>query len=259
MKTSAMHLGSRQSQIMQQQYQGLKVAVDGQTFNFSPMPWHCYGDNFKLMDIAKGVHFDELPQETPVQKAFQHAAAKAISAVGVWRIVSGVHLDHDWHEGQIRIHGNTFGMFDPGGISLTMPGKHERQQLGQTLGKLVPKLLQPGKASADLPHLLVEHLAKLEEETGSCPPHLLKVETALLAQNGFHRHLSAGDFNDIAKTMVLGRLISADVALPFIFTAMAGSHNGSIMKALTQISGANRLKITQDNRALPVPPAYIAG
>lgn len=254
-----MHLGSRQSQIMQQQYQGLKVTVDGQTFNFSPMPWHCYGDNFKLMDIAEGIHFDELPQETPVQKAFQHAAAKAISAVGIWRIVSGAHLDHDWHEGQMRIHGNTFGMFDPGGIGLTMPGKSERQQLGQTLGKLVPKLLQPSKAGADLPHLLVEHLAKLEEETGSCPAHLLKVETALLAQNGFHRHLSAEDFNDIAKTMVLSRLIAADVALPFIFTAMAGKYTGYVVKGLKQISTANRLTITQDNRPLPALPAYIAG
>lgn len=252
-----MHLGARQSQIMQSQYQGLQVVADGQKFNFSPMPWHCYGDNFKLMDIAQGVHFDQLPEQTPLQKDFKHAAAKAISAVGFWRVLSGTHLDHDWHEGQIRINGNTLGMFDPGGIGLTAPGKLERQQLGQTLGKLLPKLMPGGKAAMDLPHLLVNHLARLEEQTGSCPPHLIKVETALLAQNGFHRHLVASDFNDIGKTMILDRLIAPDIALPFIFTALAGKRGGGILKAVRQVMGANKLQISQDKKSLPPAPLYM--
>jgi hypothetical protein len=66
-----LHLGAKQAQYMQEQYGGLVVEADGQQFHYDPKAWRYYGDTFKLMDIAEGQHFDELPENTPEQAAYK--------------------------------------------------------------------------------------------------------------------------------------------------------------------------------------------
>ena len=71
-----LHLGAKQSMHMQEQYEGLTVDVDGYNFRYDPKVCKYYGDEFKLMDIAAGVHFDELPESTEEEAAYKKARAK---------------------------------------------------------------------------------------------------------------------------------------------------------------------------------------
>ena len=225
-----LHLGAKQSMYMQEQCSGLKVSVDGHTFTYDPKTWRYYGDEFKLMDVAAGVHFDELPESTEEQSAHKKALAKANTAVKLKHILGGQRFDNDWHERQIRIDGNLVGRFDPGGMLLEKPSTEDKLSLVSAFKAVAPSLL--GKNSKELGAAFTQHLAQIEDNTGSCPDYLMHVQKALLAQSGFHKHLDKSDFGDIFSALIKGKHIDPIIRNPLIFNMASWNMVSGAVKSL---------------------------
>ena len=249
-----LNLGAKQSMVMQEQYEGLIVEADGHSFRYDPKVWRYYGDEFKLMNIAPGVHFDELPEATPDEVAYKKARAKADSTVELMHMAGGKRFDNDRHERQSRQEGDVVGLFDPGGMLLEEPTSKDKKLLVGALKAILPSITNGGSKADSAASALTDYLIEIEERTGSCPDYLMQVQKALLAQNGFHRKLMAQDFKDILAALIKGNHIDPEIRNPLAFQ-MAGI--GMVNGALAALTKKPAVKISKPDHVNVFQPVYV--
>lgn len=250
-----LHLGAKQSMYMQKLYEGLSVEMDGYAFHYDPKIWRYYGDEFKLMDIAQGVHFDELPEATAEEQAFKKARAKSDSLVELMHKLGGDRFDDDRHERQSRQSGSVVGVFDPGGMLLEKPTDNDKKMLVGALKAILPEIMSPNGSPDAAASAITKYLADMEERTGlSCPDYLMHIQKALLALNGVHRCLETKDFKDILGALVKGNYVDPKIRNPLAFQ-MAGL--GLVNGGLSSLMKKSSIKITKPDHVDLFQPVYV--
>ena len=112
-------MGGEQTKIAQEQYKNISVQCDKQQFTIQAAPLLSCGEQFKQTALAQGKHFNDLPQNTPEEKEFKKAAAKAIFSTELYILLQCGPIDSDRHGAQVRVNGNNITMFDHGAIDFT--------------------------------------------------------------------------------------------------------------------------------------------
>lgn len=216
----------------QKYYNGLEVEVDGIKFKIKTANWLAYGvDREELpnrMDRKEwcdqeemlGVHFDELPQATPEDIAYQKAAAKATAAIELMILLSGQPIDHDRHSAQMRIDKstNTIGNFDHGAMNLHIPTVAEKKMLAKIVQGLISQYTSGGITS----NFLQEQIDILKAENkGEVPDYIFEIERAFLAMMPFFEKMDKADLLDVVGAVLKNRdmkiaseILDTDIKLP---------------------------------------------
>lgn len=209
-------ISAQQTKIARSIYESSGIEVNGEKFNLHVPKILVFGKTFRLMEKAPGEHFNDLPENTPEQRARKTSIAKAYLAYELHLILGGGHFDHDRHGAQMRIDGNDIYLFDFGAMALELPTTKERQQLGHLLFAAFDKI-QRGE---DFSLALFEEIKK-KERNGEDVAFLLKIQKALVTLGDFQRHIDS-------------------TALPGIFKAafQAGVHPDIAMAFMEEISAS---------------------
>jgi hypothetical protein len=213
----------RLAQVKQAQgyYNPLSITVDGHTFKFQTADWLAYGvDRAEIAHRIdrkewceeremRGVHLDELSMQTPADKAYAKALAKAVVTAEMYVLLSGQPIDNDRHPAQGRIDRatDTIGLFDHGALDLTPPTKAEKQ----LLAKLFVAATQGYQEGASMPQLFYEQLKETKETLGHVPDYLVKVERGVLAMSRFFKHLDTTDLKEIVAAVHQSGAIDQDI------------------------------------------------
>lgn len=211
-------IGAKQVEHAQHLYNGLTITVGQQTFTCSTASWRAYGPEFRDQEKMPGVHFNDLPENTPQELAYKKSVAKAYMMLEFRNLLSGEAFDHDRHGAQLRVDPatNQLGLFDHGAIhaevykhdgllakpyepqyaesddyvkalseggriEIPKPTPAEKKLLANTLFTALSKFMQDKTPLADTLYSEVKRLRK----AGAAPEHLVRVQRALLALNDF--------------------------------------------------------------------------
>lgn len=121
-----------QSKIAFDNYNG--IVLEGPIpFKIKTPTMYFYGDRYKYMDYMKGLHFNDLPENTIEEKNLKQAVAKAYLALEFSMTLSGKQTDRDRHGDNIRIDTNSqqieIGLYDFGGLDLDLPSGFQKEIL----------------------------------------------------------------------------------------------------------------------------------
>lgn len=164
---------------------------DGVSFNVKVMDWTARGENWAMMEEAKGVDFKDLEQP------YKKAAAKAVFTMELANMLSGKRFDADRHAGQYKFDTSTdtIGLFDTGSLSVVEPTEKEKKVLGIVLANTVKSLMDEkgGQLSGTLCAEIDKGIARFydkEIKAGkSIPPYLSEFQRGLLALTDFHKEI----------------------------------------------------------------------
>jgi hypothetical protein len=177
-----------QREMAQKRYNGTSIIVDGETFYFTVPPITHVGSEYFISELALGEHFIDLP-ESPRK----HAIAKAILTLEIHGILSGEPFDNDRHGGNCRIHGQTIGHFDFGGMLLSRPEDHELADLG--------KAISTAALNSDTVTQFIEHyfsyVRDLSLTPDGAPPLLRRVQKALASLAEYTEGLTSKEFQAV--------------------------------------------------------------
>ncbi len=123
---SDFYIAAKQIEIARKQYGQFSLTIGHHKFNVKSAELIDYGKEFKITELAKGQHFNDLPIKTLEEKAFKQAVAKAIFCVELSILLQGKEIDSDRHGAQVRIEGDNITMFDHGAMEFVLPPKEKR-------------------------------------------------------------------------------------------------------------------------------------
>jgi predicted unusual protein kinase regulating ubiquinone biosynthesis (AarF/ABC1/UbiB family) len=151
-----MNQGYKQYQSASEQYHGLTISIEGDTFAFAAPLWNWYGKEYRSMQYAPGLHFDELPENTPQEKSLKQKIATALFVAEIQQILSGNAFDCDRHEWQYKMHRQSNGQymiyaFDHGGMSMDKPNLTEKVKLTGLLNTVFSRIAEGGEILITLP------------------------------------------------------------------------------------------------------------
>src|SRR3990167_247293 len=131
-------------------------------------------EEYRLLEQAQGVHFNDLPMDSPLR----NAVAKAILVLELSNILSGSRFDSDRHGNQLRIDDHSIGLFDFGEMMLDAPTETDVTQLQRALPYMIGDAFAP-MSNLQLPTFQC-YLKQLDENS---PPSsfLTRAYRALLA------------------------------------------------------------------------------
>jgi len=180
-------------------YQGLKVEVNGEIFNFTAAQVITFGKavveeavvEFFLMDEIQGDHFLELKDSAGAKNIRLKNTAQAIFTAEISKILQ-CEFDSDRHGGQMKILDGTIGHFDFKGLGPNRWVDSDYTQFATVLVALLPQLgtkQDMGAAFLDAQRRLREN----KEEIGNL---VMEVQRALIPLGEYVRYLDVGQIKD---------------------------------------------------------------
>jgi hypothetical protein len=175
-------------QVARSMYEG--VVIDG--YVIEPMLTRVWGDGYRLIDLAQGEHFNDLPADE------QASAAKAILTWEWINLLRGW-MDADRHGAQVRAIGAKLGYFDWGELPRQKP---TQQELADLAGAL-PYML--GDSFAPILGLQIptfnDYVRMLEQHGKQVPAFVTRAYRGVLAQQDYIQHLDQAAICDVLTTI----------------------------------------------------------
>ncbi len=121
----------KQSEIAFENYSGLTLDSQGETWKIQTPKILFYGDQYEYMEYMQGEHFNDLPDTNTQEKEEKRDIAKKYLTTEFAMTFSGKQTDRDRHGDNIRIdiQNKTIGLFDFGGLDLETPKEVEKEAL----------------------------------------------------------------------------------------------------------------------------------
>lgn len=193
-------------------YNGVTLKADGYSFPLKVMDWRARGNNWIIMDRAKGPTFNDLPSKTPEQRAFKKAFAKAYIAFEMKNILSGKKFDHDKHGAQLSIDEQTgeTGIYDTGAMAIHDPSTEDQRILGNILHVSIKRSLSGEEIHTAFSAVISAKIAELHADDKDTQ-YLVEVKKGMLALGDFFKVLNAEEIKEILPAIDLAHDLSADV------------------------------------------------
>ena len=204
-------IGQKQYEYAQEVCNGVKLRSGNQIFPLKVMDWRAKGKNWIIMDRAKGVVFNDLPEETPTQIAYKKAFAKSYILFELSNIISGGKFDHDRHGAQLCINPDTneVGIFDTGAMALREPTIEEQKRLGHVIYVAI-KRANKEKNFMNLSDILNEKIEELYKN-GVDTQYLVEVKKGILALGDFFNILDENDIAELISEMDIYSYLSEHI------------------------------------------------
>jgi hypothetical protein len=202
-------------------YNGLQIRIGTEDFEVESVRLlgNAHGPHFRFMNLARGPHFNDLPEKTAAEVAEKRkwAIVHVVSELSL--LLSGRETDEDPHGGNIRIDPARRLMvrLDPGGIAQAKPTSRELQLLGDTLFK---SLSVPGGNSTQRAMALVEAINESVHAFPESRAFLVRFEKSVLALQDAWRLLEARDLDAVFRSLSGAGLIHPEVVKGFAGTGM---------------------------------------
>lgn len=203
----------------QQQYETAKSLCDDviltsgdKAFTLKVMDWRARGKNWIIMDRAKGVTYNALPEETSGQIAYKKNFAKGYILFEITNILSGGRFDHDKHGDQLSVDTETdiAGLYDTGAMALEDPSPEEQE----SLGSVIYKVLRAGMGGEDIVSAFSRVTSETIEELyriGQDTQYLVEVKKGILALGDFFKILNEEDVKEIFSSINFASDLSTNV------------------------------------------------
>ncbi|WP_454781733.1 ABC transporter [Legionella sp. WA2022007384] len=194
-------LSEQQNQIAAKLYaRSITVNVDDKPYTFTLNPAHLIksGEGYRFIQRVYGTEFNELPNQTPEDKAIRRAIAKAVITVELINILQGGCFDSDRHGNQLRHQNHQLGLYDFGEMSLQPPSDVELKQLANVLSDIPKAAIKNRLFNTNFDLLLTEHIRKALK-AGEPTSYLMRVRKGLLALRDFQKELSSQELMDVLK------------------------------------------------------------
>lgn len=177
-----------QRDIARKVYNNTRVFIHDHEVSFQVPALLDTGSQYIISEKAPGPHFIDLPP-SPERTRF----AKAILALELNTILSGLPFDNDRHGGNCRIDGNTIHHFDFGGMMLESPSEKDLQELSELV-------VSAGSGSSSIETFIERYFSHLQEKGAAgeqISPLLKRAQKALLSLAEYSHDLTPGDLKEI--------------------------------------------------------------
>lgn len=204
--------GQRQYEYAVDIYDGVTIACGKEAFACKVMDWRAKGKNWIIMDRAKGMTFNALPDNTPEQFEYKRSFAKSYVILEVKNILSGKKFDHDKHGAQLSIDPatNAVGIYDTGAMALQDPSLDEQRLLGNVVYDAIKAALGGNDAFSSFGQSISRTIDDLHQK-GIDTQYLVEVKKGLLALGDFFKYLTPEDIKDILPAINLSTDVSEHV------------------------------------------------
>jgi hypothetical protein len=169
------------------------------------------------MDIAEGVHFNDLPEQTSEEKNFKRRAAMAHLIPYLAAIMKGVAFDYDRHGAQSRVHVDpskplleqdiSIGIFDPGGMLLEAPSA---EAFSLMVG-LIDEAFNQQNPRNELLNYLTTRILELAEQHPTHNHYLQGIQKGILSLGDFFSVLEESDFKNLFEILYRNDLLHPDI------------------------------------------------
>ena len=169
-------------------YNTSRVFIDGEEIRFYVPPIVKTGEHYVVSEKAPGPHFIDLPPGEERKKF-----AKAILALELNAILSGLPFDNDRHGGNCRIQDNIVYHFDFGGMMLSSPSEKELNELSKVI-------LSSASGSVSIEEFVQRYfstLRSMNEKGEILSPLLKRAQKALLSLAEYSQDMTEDDLKDI--------------------------------------------------------------
>ncbi|MDD3019719.1 MAG: hypothetical protein PHX61_01910 [Alphaproteobacteria bacterium] len=203
----------------QQQYETAKYLCDdvtltsgSETFTLKVMDWRAKGKNWIVMDRAKGLTYNALPEETPEQIIYKRHFARAYILFEMTNILSGGRFDHDRHGAQLSVDvaTNKAGLYDTGAMALLDPSPKEQRLLGSVLYKVLHAEMRGEDIVSTFGRVTNEQIEELHRN-GHDTQYLVEVKKGVLALGDFFKILDREDVQSILPSINISADLSKEV------------------------------------------------
>ncbi|MEZ4749211.1 MAG: AarF/UbiB family protein [Bdellovibrionota bacterium] len=225
-------IGKKQAEDAERLYHGATIQIgDGKPFEIHVARTLETGEGYRVMEEAKGVHFNDLPERTAKQKARKRDIARAYVALEISRILRGEKFDHDRHGAQLKIDGNKIYLFDFGAMATDdqLPTTEDRKVLAEVLYEGL-KSFKSELGTGD--HAFGDYLFKLiqdKTEKGGASDYLIRVQKGVIALGDFFKYLKPGDLEDVVKGVIQEGQVHSDIVLELMPRVMTDMTKGDSM------------------------------
>jgi hypothetical protein len=198
--------GDRQFEIAQQVYAGQRIVVEENgaktIVNINPVHSLYSGDEIRLLSLAEGTLFANLPEKTDAEKQVKKTLAKAYLAFEASTVLSSDYADCDRHGQQLKVKRNADGSYDLNiydfGCMDTVPASmNEKTAVGRAVRNIVLDQLLGLPVEKSLNRTIKR--ASVPEERS----HLARLRKGALAWMDFAKYLdSKQDVIDVVRAVV---------------------------------------------------------
>lgn len=201
-------IGEAQYKDAKKIYNGITLKQGDRIFKLKVMDWHARGQNWVIMERAKGVIFNALPEDTSEQRAYKKDFAKAYIVFEISRILSGRKFDHDKHGAQLCVESKTgeTGIFDTGAMAITEPGAQDQRYLGHVLYDALNNMLALKKIVTEkefcaewgaILSAAIDRKIEVLHEASIDTQYLVEIKKGVLALGDFFNVLEPDDLQDL--------------------------------------------------------------
>ncbi|MFN3826783.1 MAG: M48 family metalloprotease [Micavibrio sp.] len=204
--------GQQQYEYAREIYHGVTIHSGKQAFPLKVMDWHARGQNWIIMEKAKGPTFNALSETTPAELVYKRQFAKGYVVFELQNILSGRKFDHDKHGAQLSIdlQTNLAGIYDTGAMALRDPTQEEQRMLGNIVHGVLKDAMKGNETFSSLACALSHKIEQLHDD-GKDTQYLVEVKKGLLALGDFFNVLTAEDMKDILPAINLSKGTSKHV------------------------------------------------
>lgn len=225
-------------------YDNVTIASGGHAFHLKVMDWRAKGQNWIIMDRAKGQTFNAMPEKTEEQRDYKRHLAKGYIVFELRNILSGKKFDHDKHGAQLSADPETdaVGIYDTGAMALHDPSPEEQKLLGNVIYEVLKTALKGDDAFASFSRIIGGKIDELHKN-GINTQYLVEVKKGLLALGDFFNVLSPEDIKDILPSVDLmgsvsehvrkGMIEPMSIAEKIQFQALSAMQQGAKKGAVT--------------------------
>ncbi len=213
-------------------YNGRYVEIDGFKFSFDSTSLTDSGPRFRLMEKAKGLHFNDLPEDTAEQKIFKKNLAKAYVTLEFYIILMGGEFDHDRHGYQMKVDGTEVRLFDHGAMSLHAPSTEDRKLLADVLFEGFERM-QRGESI----QTFLTNTVRQRAEAGTPSEYITTIQKGLLALSDYLRHMSANDIKLALQSAIQAGLEDGTLHSDLIEQAMMKAEAGGFSSGALSCQG----------------------
>lgn len=230
-------VGQQQTASAREIYEGVKIVVDGDVFEFKTYPFLEVGEGYALLDLAPGARFNDLPDTEERRRL-----AEAYFRFELEQILSGRRFDHDRHGSQILVDGRQIAILDHGGLALNEPTSEQREALGGLLSRVIGVMASSEASRNSLMRAFQEEIQARANEDRSTLEYLVSVQRALLALGDFYSAMNPEDSSktDAAFMGHLKQIIAEKKIHPEILKGFWSGNRGA--NSLNLLKCAGKLK-----------------
>lgn len=194
--------GEQQYRYAKDIYDGVTLECGNTSFPLKVMDWHARGQNWIIMEKAKGHTFNALPETTPEERAYKRQFAKAYIVFELRNILSGKKFDHDKHGAQLSIDpaNNRAGIYDTGAMALHDPTVEDQKLLGNVIHDVMKEAMQGREVFTSFSRIIAEKIEQ-RHAAGESTQYLVEVKKGLLALGDFFKILTPEDIKTIMPSI----------------------------------------------------------